>query len=90
MHQKHVDPPSRNTDVVNVTFPEYAIGKEVIDVKPITSPQLESAMREPTEIQSSKFSNNATAQATATAQPQAQTRYPTQQCKAPQCLGFDT
>ena len=65
--------------------------KKVVDLEP-TCPQLETAeaaMQEPTEIPSSEFSDNATAQETANMQPQAQPRYPTRERKAPQRLGFD-
>ena len=90
MHQKRVNHPSRDTNV-SVTFSENAIGKEVVDLEP-TSPQLETAeaaTREPTEIPGSEFTDNATAQETASAQPQAQPRYPTRERKSPQRLGFD-
>ena len=90
MHQKRVNHPSRDTNV-SVTFSENVIGKKVVDLEPTSPPfeTAEAATREPTEITSSEFSDNATPQETVSMQPQAQPRYPTRECKAPQRLGFE-
>ena len=74
---------------LSVTPPNVVSNQDVVDVPAITSPQSETA-EVPKKEPISEPGNDATAHPTATAQPQAQPRYPMQQQKAPQHLGFDS
>ena len=74
---------------VSVTPPNVVSNQDVVDVPAITSPQSETA-EVPKKEPISDPGNNATAHPTATAQPQAQRRYPTRQRKSPRRLGFDS
>ncbi|KAL9979213.1 hypothetical protein ACROYT_G016843 [Oculina patagonica] len=92
MHQKREDSLNGTTEV-SVTPSNDAIAQDVVDIQPVTPPQIETAENatpEPSEIISSESSSNAATHATAMAQSQPQPRYPTRQRKAPQRLGFDT
>ena len=91
MHQQfgsQIDHAKCNTNV-SVTPPNVVSNQDVVDVPAITSPQSETA-EVPKKEPISEPGNDATAHPTATAQPQAQPRYPMQQQKAPQHLGFDS
>ena len=91
MHQQRgsqIDHAKRNANV-SVTSTNVVRNQDVVDVRAITSPQSESA-EVPKKEPISEPGNDATAHPTATAQPQAQPRYPTRQRKAPQHLGFDS
>ena len=72
-----------------MTPPNVVSNQDVVDVPAITSPQSETA-EVPKKEPISEPGNDATVHPTATAQPQAQPRYPTRQQKAPQHLGFDS
>lgn len=88
MHKKRESSVDRTADI-SVTVPEVV--HDNVGVEPIAHPRTESTIQEPIEVQSSENSSNATAQATAPAQPQSQQpRYPSRERKAPQRLGFDT
>ena len=79
MHQK------RGSQIVHPNrgeIPNTAIDREVVDIPPIVTRQSETAETSPKEP-FSELDKAATAQATATAQPQAEPRYPTRQRKAP-------
>ncbi|MCV6575625.1 MAG: hypothetical protein OIF58_07820, partial [Cohaesibacter sp.] len=88
MHKKRESSVDRTADI-SVTVPEVV--HDNVGVEPIAHPRTECTIQEPTEVQSIENSSNATAQATAPAQPQSQQpRYPSRERKAPQRLGFDT
>ena len=93
MHQKRgsqIVHPNRRADVsVTSPIPNIAIDKEVVNIPPTATPRSEIVETSPKEP-ISELGKAATAQATATAQPQAEPRYPTRQRKAPQRLGFDS
>ena len=87
MHQQlgsQIDHAKRNANV-SVTPPNVGRNQDVVDVPAITSPQSETAEVPKKEPISEPGNDPA-----ATAQPQAQPRYPTRQRKAPQRLGFDS
>lgn len=91
MHQQRgsqIDHAKRNANV-SVTPPNVGRNQDVVDVPAITSPQSETA-EVPKKEPISEPGNDATAHPAATAQPQAQPRYPTRQRKAPQRLVFDS
>ena len=91
MHQQResqIDHAKRNANV-SVTPPNVVSNQNVVDVPAITSPQSETAEVPKKEL-ISESGNDATAYPTATAQSQAQPRYPTRQRKAPQRLSFDS
>ena len=91
MHQQRgsqIDHAKRNANV-SVTPPNVGRNQDVVDVPAITSPQSETA-EVPKKEPISDPGNDATAHPTATAQPQAQRRYPTRQRKSPRRLGFDS
>ena len=87
MHQKHLS----NKD----SKPEISAthSNDTTDIQLLTPPQAETAEKatlKPNETKSSENNNDENTHAAATAQPQPQPRYPTQQRKAPQRLGFNT
>ena len=87
MHQKHLS----NKD----SKPEISAthSNDTTDIQLLTPPQAETAEKatlKPNETKSSENNNDENTNAAATAQPQPQPRYPTQQRKAPQRLGFNT
>ena len=87
MHQKHLS----NKD----SKPEISAthSNDTTDIQRLTPPQAETAEKatlKPNETKSSENNNDENTHAAATAQPQPQPRYPTQQRKAPQRLGFNT
>ena len=87
MHQQRgsqIDHAKRNANI-SVTPPNVVSNQDVVDVPAITSPQSETAEVPKKEPISEPGNDPA-----ATAQPQAQPRYPTRQRKAPQRLGFDS
>ena len=66
---------------------------DTTDIQLVTPPQAETAEKatlKPNETKSSENNNDENTHTAATAQPQPQPRYPTQQRKAPQRLGFNT
>ena len=86
--ESQIDHAKRNANV-SVTPPNVVSNQNVVDVPAITSPQSETAEVPKKEL-ISESGNDATAYPTATAQSQAQPRYPTRQRKAPQRLSFDS
>ena len=84
MHQQRgsqIDHAKRNANI-SVTPPNVVSNQDVVDVPAITSPQSETA-EVPKKEPISEPGNDATAHRTASAQSQAQPRYPTRQRKAP-------
>ena len=81
MHQKRGSQIVHNADV-SVTSPNIVIDQRVVDIPPIATPRSEIAEPDPKES-ISELGKDTTAQATATANSQAEPRYPTRQRKAP-------
>ena len=87
MHQEHLSNKDSKPGI------SATHSNDTTDIPPVTPPQAETAEKatlKPNETKSSENNNDENTHAAATAQPQPQPRYPTQQRKAPQRLGFNT
>lgn len=87
MHQKHLSNKDSKPGI------SATHSNDTTDIQLVTPPQAETAEKatlKPNETKSSENNNDENTHTAATAQPQPQPRYPTQQRKAPQRLGFNT
>ena len=87
MHQKHLSNKDSKPGI------SATHSNDTTDIQLVTPPQAETAEKatlKTNETKSSENNNDENTHAAATAQPQPQPRYPTQQRKAPQRLGFNT